>query len=279
MFAALMQGREQQAAAAKLLRRAQAAEEDNAWSSELIGVLGSLSDEQIFPVLRERFSDPGLRDAIVSVLARRPTEADRARFVEGLSSMQPEVVSQAAKALASLSASGSTEELTAVVRALRAQCAVKQQRPAREALVQLLQRWSERKFTIKETENLLASYRPWFDWFSQAHPEAAAALAGLQGNDAASWTQRLASIDWSQADAAAGKRVFERKACSRGPLCLAHRAEQGHLPFVQNDPHRHTLRQSLPGPAGLRIARGLLVAKRTRYNAANRRRRRACPAP
>ncbi len=216
LFAALMKGPEQQAAAAKLLAQARkAGDEENAWTSELIGVLGALPDEQSLPVLRERWSDVSLRDAIVPLLARKPVEQDRARFVEALGSMQSEVVADAAEALAVLSPSAKPEEITAAVRALRTQCAVKQQLPARKALVRLLQQWSGRRLAVKESEDLLASYRPWFDWFTATYPDAAASLGGLAGTDAAAWKARLASIDWSQSDISRGRLVFEKKACHR----------------------------------------------------------------
>jgi putative membrane-bound dehydrogenase-like protein len=224
MFAASMTGEVQQRAAEKLLKKVRAADEDdeNLWAPELVTVLACLPEESILPVLRERWDDFGLRDAIAEVLARRPQEVDRARLVESLGSPQADVIEKAAEALTQLKSPGSPTEMAAALRALKQYCTVPQQVSLRKTLTKLLTHWSGQSFDIRDAKNakpkdgeLQAAYQPWFDWFTKTHPQAATSLAGFGEVDAAAWKEKLAKIDWAVGDAHRGKQVFEKRACHR----------------------------------------------------------------
>jgi putative heme-binding domain-containing protein len=221
LFAALLPEDQRGPAARKLLEAALASDELESWTSELVSVVSVLPEDVILPVLRERWTDPGLRDAILPVLARRPQPDDRARFLEALQSAQPDIVRQAARALCELPRPASGEsagrELGAVVRSLRLACLGPEQREVRQALADLLAEWTGEDIAIDEGDwqDLGLAYAPWLRWFENRYPQEAAKWVSATGADAAAWRARLNQIDWSLGDAGRGKAVYEQKACHR----------------------------------------------------------------
>jgi putative heme-binding domain-containing protein len=221
LFAAHMQGEERQHAARRLLKVAQSVapddDDESHWTPELVTVVASLADEECLPVLREQWSDFGLRDAIALVLAARAAPEDRSRLVEALASPQGDVVTRAADALASLGTSATPAELADALRTLKAYCAAPEQRTVRLALAKLLSAWSGEEFEVPDPEgaDLLGAYAPWFEWFAKAHPDESKKLAGFGGADATAWRERLVAVDWDRGDRARGKLVFEKRSCNR----------------------------------------------------------------
>ncbi len=224
LFATRMKGETRRVAARKLLQFAKNADDDVRWTSEMVDVVAELPADEVLPVLRERFDeDFGLRDSIVLVLAKNPSEDDRGRLVWALSSPQGSVVHMAAAALAKLSAPGTPDEISAALSTLRSYTAEdrgdrKRFAVVRQTLDGLARHWSGEKIEIDEGadgKTLAETYRPWFEWFTRTHPEAAKKLAQSPGVDAAAWAKRLAGIDWNAGDAARGKIVFERRSCHR----------------------------------------------------------------
>ena len=223
LFAGRLPENDKQTAARKLLAAAAAADEDEfAWTSELVEVVASLPAEESLPVLREKWDDYGLRDAILLALAHDPRAEDRERFVAGFDSTQPEVIARAAQALEKLPPTGEPAEIAAALRTLRQYCAAKEQRAARLALLSLLIHWTgQQSFVVDEADNdtaaadLPALYQPWFAWFAENHPAESARLSAAGSVDAAAWQQRLAEIAWDAADAKHGRAVFEKRNCHR----------------------------------------------------------------
>ncbi|MEX2185424.1 MAG: PVC-type heme-binding CxxCH protein [Pirellulales bacterium] len=224
LFAARMKGETKLAAARKLLAFTEKADDDVRWTSEMVDVVAELPAEEVLPAVRERFDeDFGLRDSIALVLAKNPAGEDRGRLVASLASAQANVVRAAAVALAKLSAPGSADEIGAALATLRSYAADergdrKQFAAVRQALGGLARHWSGEKIEIDESaaaKSLVEVYRPWFEWFERAHPEAAKKLAQSPGVDAAAWAKRLAAIDWNAGDATRGRAVFERRSCHR----------------------------------------------------------------
>jgi putative membrane-bound dehydrogenase-like protein len=184
-------------------------------TSELVALAGRLQPDEAANLLRPLWDDGGLRDAIVLVLARKPRAADRAKFVEALSSTQPEVVEQAVRALAALGIQSTPAEMAAVLRALKQACGLKDRLEPRLSLVRLLEFWTEDGADVEMSPDPAQAYVGWFELFADYYPAEAARLKATSGADAATWKRRLAAIDWSQADAARGRAVFESRACHR----------------------------------------------------------------
>jgi putative membrane-bound dehydrogenase-like protein len=222
LFAARLPPDQKPRAVRKLLAAALAAEQADdddptAWTPELIELLAVLPVEERMPHLRAQWDDYGLRDAIALVLARDSQTDDRQRLVEALDSTQADVIVRAAEALRSLPGPGSPDELLAALRTLRQYCAARPQRSVRDGLTALLRHWTDQRIEVVEPSDgdVLAAYRPWFDWFAIAHPDAAARLASAGTIDPAAWRERLAEIDWTSGEAARGQAVFERRQCHR----------------------------------------------------------------
>lgn len=218
LFAARMEGKTKEAAARKLLKSAMALGEEAEWSSELVEVVASLPPEESLPPLRKKWGDFGLRDAIVVVLAKKPDTQDRAKYIDSLSSVQPQVVEAAATALRRIGGEGTPEELTVVLQALRQFCASPPSVGVRRDLAALLKKWTGQAIETKDSAtatDVLAIYQPWFEWFAKEHPAAAARLSGFAGEGAAAWRERLAKIAFDSGDAVRGKTVYEKRSCHR----------------------------------------------------------------
>jgi putative membrane-bound dehydrogenase-like protein len=191
------------------------ADEEHPWNSDMVKVALRLSLDDSKAVLRRAWEEVGLRDAILPQLSKEPAAGDRSRFVEALASLQPGSVETAAHSLRQLHIEPSAEEWIAALQALRQACSLPPAKSARQALVQLVEQWSEEKFSIAEpAENLLAAYQGVFDWFGKKFPEAAKQLQQGTG-DLAAWNQRLAKLDWAQGDEARGKLAYEKFSCAR----------------------------------------------------------------
>ncbi len=224
LFASLMPGEPGEQAARRLLHVAQAAEDRvQAWTPELVAVVGRLHDDAARQALRSLWDEFGLRDAVALVLAEHPQAADRGLLVEALASAQPQVVRAAAEALLRLPAPGNPAEIGQALATLRSYCEAPEERTVRAALAELLVHWSGRALRVDEAPHshspsspaeLRMAYGPWFEWFKAEYPAEAARLSA-PAVDAAAWQTRLQEIDWSAGDPQRGLRVFERRACHR----------------------------------------------------------------
>lgn len=224
LFASLMPGEFGEQAARRLLQVAQAAEEPaQAWTAELVTVVGRLQDDAARQAVRSLWEEFALRDAVALVLAEHPQPADRDLLVEALASAQPQVVRAAAEALLRLPAPGRPAEMGQALATLRCYCEAPEERAVRTALTELLVHWSGRSLRVEEASDtrsppspaeLRMAYGPWLEWFEAEHPAEAARLSA-PAVDASAWRARLEGIDWSAGDAQRGLRVFERRACHR----------------------------------------------------------------
>jgi putative heme-binding domain-containing protein len=214
LFVSKMTGDTQVRAARMLLAVVNKSEAE--WDTDLISVLAVLPRDELRPHLQRRFQEPALQDAIAMMLAASPAKNDRVLLVEALASVQPNVVRAVAEGLARLDRKAAPAEIAEAMRALRRQTLAPNEKATRQALVALLKQWTGQSIDVEEGKHLdlAAVYRPWFDWFDQAHPGEAKKLAGFAG-DLASWQKRLATIEWSRGHAAAGKSVYEKRSCHR----------------------------------------------------------------
>ncbi|MEX0679654.1 MAG: hypothetical protein WD063_21470 [Pirellulales bacterium] len=184
-------------------------------TAELIQLAGRLPTDEALTLLRPEWSRDGLRDPIVLALAKYRLAADRAKFVEALSSPQPQVVQTAAEALLALGINSAPAEMAAAVRALKQACALAQQVEPRRSLVRLLEFWTEDGADVDGHAEALQVYAGWLEVFAHQYPAEAAKLAASPGGDAENWRRRLAGVDWQTGDAARGRTLFERRACHR----------------------------------------------------------------
>jgi putative heme-binding domain-containing protein len=195
--------------AAEIFLTRSAADEDFAWSAEIVSLLGALPQERIAPLLRRLWGEHGVDDAILMLLARRPQEDDRDRFLSGLGSNRLDLVLRCLDAVEKLPPAeerGRTgNELLAVLLALRRLPEGKETEKVRHRLLSYLEHRTGRKLTT------LAS---WLEWYGRTYPERAARLHDADGVDVAAWSKRLSGIDWSGGDGERGRLVFNKASCA-----------------------------------------------------------------
>lgn len=198
----------------KLIARAQ--EDEQSWTSGLLQYAAELPAESALPVLRQHVGDPALRDVALVGLAKFADPTDRGELVGGLGSVQPEVVTAAAKALTKQPGSASPSEIASALTALKRFCQYPDQRVGRDALVRLLRHWTQAD-PVERTPNndTMQVYSKWLNWFVSKHPDQAQQLVQSQSLSAHDWGSRLAVIRWDEGNAERGKAVFEKLACHR----------------------------------------------------------------
>lgn len=193
-------------------------------TSEMVNLLAELPSEECLPIVRELWGNVSLRDGLVPLLVEAEDPQDRQRFLEGLQSFVPATQEKCAAALEKMPAPANIKspETLVVLAALRQACATPEQRSTRQALVSLLQTWTQQTFplTPQGKKESPADYQPWFAWEKENFPE----TDGAGGDDSwSSWNMRLSSIPWEMGDAKRGEEIFKRQSCLKchagsGPL-------------------------------------------------------------
>jgi putative heme-binding domain-containing protein len=196
--------------AAEILLKRSENEVDFPWSAEHVNLLGSLPYERIAPLLRRLWGEHGVDDALVSLLARKPREEDRQRFVSGLGSSQLDIVLRSLDALEKLAPHSpdrprDRDELLAVLLALRRLPEGKETTKVRDRLTAYLNRRTGQRRTTTPA---------WVEWYGRTYPEHEARLNDTDGVDVAGWSKRLASVDWPAGDAERGRLVFHKTSCA-----------------------------------------------------------------
>ena len=183
-----------------------AAEKDPAyeWTPGLVLTLGGLPLKDTRATLERLWEQSHLRDAIVTVLADEPTVDDRARFVVGLASFDPNVVRISAHVLTKLSRPPQPAELAAAIKALRRSAL--EDKTTREAVASLLRAWSGESFAPDP--------KAWSEWALKKYPDVQKLLTANDGFDPVAWKKREAAIPWPQGDAARGRLVFTKATCA-----------------------------------------------------------------
>jgi putative membrane-bound dehydrogenase-like protein len=206
---------ERRRAAARRFLAAARADQSFEWSEALVGLLDELPPEESHPAFRAKWDDFGLRDSILLRLARKPDEADRARYLAGVESARAEVVRASLQALESLPPDGSAEGLAPLFRLLSWLSLEPREGKLRVRVAALIGRQAGRAFDVREEgtdpATLKEAYRSLFDWFTAAHP-AAAANGGGAGEDVA-WRSLVEGAPWDEGDAARGAAVFRARGC------------------------------------------------------------------
>jgi putative heme-binding domain-containing protein len=181
---------------------AQVTQADYEWSAEVVALLHALPAARMAELVRPQWEQQGLRDAIVTGLARQPVLADRAKLVAGLRSVQPAVVQTCLAALEQLAVPDTADEVAVIVRAWRRLPRGTEGDRLRPGLTALLERCAGAKLTDPVA------------WFRTRFPQQAGLVANADGVDVAAWSKRLAGIDWGKGDPERGARVFKSAACA-----------------------------------------------------------------
>ena len=207
---ALAPGFDRRRAAEVFLARAQA-DDDYSWSDDLVELVGVLPPERSFPALRARWGRAGLDDAILGVIARHPSAADRPKFLEGLASTRWATVRLSLDALEALSHDDGNNRdngdlLVALVRALSGIPDGKEGAAMRERIAKGLQRATGKTAPGPDRA-------AWTAWLAESRPDLAARL-GNDGVDIAGWHARLGRLDWSAGAAERGREVFVKTGCA-----------------------------------------------------------------
>lgn len=184
-------------------------------TSELVTLVGRLPEKEAHPLLVAAWELPGLRDTAVRALAKHRRSEDRQKFVAALASADPGTVEQAAEALIHLEINCSGDELAAAMRALKQACGDAKRKEPREALVRLLNFWTEENSGVEPETDPAKVWVPWYQMFAENYPGSAAKLVQQSSADGPAWQKRLAAIDWDAGDAARGRGVFQSRTCHR----------------------------------------------------------------
>lgn len=194
------------------------------WTPELVSFLTVIPADALFPLLRGKWEEIILRDAIVRALAQRPGGEDRAKFVAGLQSFDDGTIAAAARALAQLESSPTVGEIGVALKVLRRLTNDSKKKSLRRELSKLLRKWSGAEIVIKETKDLRSSYQPWFDWFAETYEEESLELFSAADQNVEAFLNRLGAVVWDEGDALVGKRIFEERQCQQ---CHASRTRIG----------------------------------------------------
>jgi hypothetical protein len=148
---------------------------DFPWNADLIELLGDLPDDKALPVLHRLWGEHGLDEVILPLLARRPREEDRAKFLKGLDSVQMVAVRLSLDALGKLPGRPhDADEALALIVAVRRLPPGKEEDQLRARLVERLR---------QTTGQDLKAADAWADWFAREHPDRAARVKDADGVD------------------------------------------------------------------------------------------------
>jgi putative heme-binding domain-containing protein len=202
--------------AARLFLAAATKDSSFAWSEALLRLFSVLPPEELGPALRAQWANFGMRDAIVTELARTPQEVDRGKFLAGVEASNPQVVRLSLEALDQLEPKADPEGLVSLLRVLRRLILEPKERALRARVVGAILRESgeSRPFKEESTDplDLKRLYQPLFDEFLKAHPAMKSELEG-GGEDFDQWRPVLAKVAWEKGEAARGEAIFRARGC------------------------------------------------------------------
>ena len=177
------------------------------WNADLVLLLSELPPEESLDALRKIWKRGGLQEPVLTVLAKKPLEADREKFLEGLASPQLATVKLGMESLEKLAPMKSAPALLPIVKALGRLPEEKAANPLRQQIAKDLALWTGQT-------SLGTDMEAWRRWFCATFPESARKLLASDGVDRAAWDRRLTALAWTSGDAERGKAVYERASCS-----------------------------------------------------------------
>ncbi|MES2790622.1 MAG: PVC-type heme-binding CxxCH protein [Planctomycetota bacterium] len=189
------------------------------WNNDVVFLFAESSTPETLALLRARYEHFNTRSAAMISLARHPLLEDRPKFIEGLSSSQPEVLRASIEALEKLRPEANPEETVVLVKTLRRLGTEASEFPTRERVVALLERATGQRFPFIRGPQ---GHRPqpeavqaWTGWALKAFPALANELQGGAGAELAELQARLTKVDWLAGNAARGKKLFIERSCSQ----------------------------------------------------------------
>jgi putative heme-binding domain-containing protein len=195
-----------------------AADENYAWTSDVVFVLGESKEPRHEAMIREQFENHSVRSAVLSVLSQNPQPADRDWFVEGIDSALVEGVQASAEALSKLEPSGDPHELFALLSAAQRLSLNTKEFKARDTVMQVLTRALGNDYGFVFGEK---GYAPQAEVLSKIsmslsdqYPEVAREQLGKVA-DQFSRVQQMAANLKSPGDPGRGRVLFERRSCAR----------------------------------------------------------------
>lgn len=194
------------------------ADENYAWDQDVVFLLGAANDLAVKNLLRERFDDYSLRNAILLTLAREPAEIDRPLFLEGFDGTPFDVMGQCIAALAWLDPQASPREIVTLVRTARRLGYKDEERELRDQVIELLRLKTGQDFSYvlgEEGEAQQASIDQWTTWAEATYPEEFARQSGASLESTEELAAMLAQVNWESGDAANGQKLFQMRQCAQ----------------------------------------------------------------
>ena len=195
------------------------ANEDYPWTNDVVYVVGESTDEKHRDLIREQFTNYGVRDAVLIVLAEKPDQKDRAKFVTGLYSEHVNVLTSCLTALEKFEEKSNPTELFALYKAaLRLTQNVKELE-LRERMMRLLQKRTRENFGFRfgmGRDQLQRSvFDKWEAWLKKEYPEESIGELGGGESDLVALQNLMKNTDWKTGNIARGEKLFELRACKK----------------------------------------------------------------
>ncbi len=189
------------------------------WTNDVVFALGESDLAQHQALVRQQLDNPAVRDAVVMVLARNPTEQDRAVFVGSLETPDLNILVSSVGALTKLSDTATPEELVALLKTARRLGATPAEYQFRETVVRLLQQRTKKEFGFVFGESGRRPQRDvfarWSEYLSKNYPQLAAAIDGGEADEVDAIADILAKVDWASGDASRGQEIFRKRSCAQ----------------------------------------------------------------
>lgn len=193
-------------------------DENYQWDPDVVFLLGASDNPEVRNMLRLRFDDYALRNAILMTLSQQPSEIDRPLFIEGLEGTPFDVLEQCITALALLPPRAEPRELVALVRCARRLGFKEQEREYRDQVIELLRLKTGQDFGYqlgKEGDAQQAAIDGWSKWVEANYAEEYAQQSGAATENLDELHALLAQVDWNGGVAARGEKVFNTRQCSQ----------------------------------------------------------------
>jgi len=189
---------------------------DYAWNTDVVFLLAGSSHPEDKMLVREKFDDYALRNAVLMTLAADPEERDRPLFLAGVESASIEAMLQCIGALQLLAPSTDPQENVLIAKALRKLGDREEERQARDQLVELLQRNLQADYGYilgREGDPQQAAIAAWLKGVQTRFPREFALASGGDEGSLDELHQRLATISWQSGSPARGQQIFTARGC------------------------------------------------------------------
>jgi putative membrane-bound dehydrogenase-like protein len=188
------------------------------WDQDVVFLLGASNDPQVRNMLREKFDDYSLRNAILLTLSRDPVEIDRPLYLEGLDGTPFDVMGACIASIAQLPPDSSPREIVTLVRTARKLGYVEEERELRDQVIELLRLKTGQQFPYvlgAEGDPQQAAIDEWTAWVEAQYPDEFAAQSGASLESTEQLAALLAQVDWELGDASRGEKLFQTRQCSQ----------------------------------------------------------------